>query len=65
VNSETVSVIFDPPVRRGAKVWRKCRLPLACVEVIAEANVKNRIPAHTHADMNSELKREIEFERRS
>lgn len=46
INSETVSVEFDPPVRRGAKVWRKCRLPLACIEVLATASTKGRIPAH-------------------
>ena len=39
INSETVSVVFDPPVRRGPKVWRKCRLPLGCIEVITTAKV--------------------------
>jgi hypothetical protein len=43
VNSETVSVEFDPPVRRGHKVWRKCRLPLSCVEVIAPARTASTV----------------------
>lgn len=38
VNGETVTVTFDPPVRRGHKVWRSgIRIPLSCVTVVAPA----------------------------
>lgn len=39
VNNTTVSVVFDPPVRNGAKVWRECRIPLSNLTVISTAVV--------------------------
>lgn len=40
VNTETASIKFDPPVRRGSKIWRECRAPISCITVIAEAPEK-------------------------
>lgn len=44
VNSETVTVTFDPPVRRGHKVWRSgIRIPIQCVEVVAPAKRERQL----------------------
>lgn len=65
VNTETVSVLFDPPVRRGHKVWRQCRIPLSCVEVTVPAPEKGAMgPKRREAYLDAELNRELEFERR-
>ena len=64
VNTETVSVRFDPPVRHGHKIWRQCRIPLSCIEVIAAAQPGALGPKRREAYLDAETRREMEFERR-